>query len=481
MRKRYKIGLIIVILSGLGMAVVWGVSSSGVSVSVRQEAGVDVVKLNDVSLPLPSPPTERVKVSVENDIWKVIPPEGIDKVVLTVSYHDWDRLTNRPLFLFALSGGGVDSEVYLSPTTGQRTLSLQPENTFYVTLGDVSWSPRPSTDPVPVTLVLTCGQDSESATVTIPPYQNKPPEADFSYTPSSPTPSDAVKFTDESSDPDGTITSRYWDFGDSSTGSGENPVHLYSSPGTYTVTLEVSDDDGVTDTVSEDVTVGAANEPPVANAGGPYSVEPTTGSLGKIEVTDGGEFKIGDDDPNDSDLDDNIFLLQADDGSGASSEIKITPREWKEGDELLKFDFQVQNGSPIGRVKMKAAHDEETYDLGAAYSAEGLTTPSYDRPPQHGVSYIMFLYVLGNTVELDGTGSCDPDGSITSYSWEIIDDPTTAAYLTDSNSTTPIFHAPCPKEETDVTVQLTVTDGRGSTSADIATVTVQLSSSPSKP
>jgi PKD repeat protein len=59
-----------------------------------------------------------------------------------------------------------------------------------------------------------------------------------------------------SSDSDGYITSYDWDFGDGSTASGENVSHAYSSPGRYTVSLTVQDDDGASDTVTEEVTVG---------------------------------------------------------------------------------------------------------------------------------------------------------------------------------------------------------------------------------
>jgi len=53
-----------------------------------------------------------------------------------------------------------------------------------------------------------------------------------------------------SSDPDGSIVTYAWDFGDENTGSGVNPVHIYTHNGTYTLNLIVTDDDGATDTAS---------------------------------------------------------------------------------------------------------------------------------------------------------------------------------------------------------------------------------------
>ena len=47
-----------------------------------------------------------------------------------------------------------------------------------------------------------------------------------------------------SSDPDGRIVSYDWTFGDGGSASGAKPTHAYSTAGTYTVTLTVTDDTG---------------------------------------------------------------------------------------------------------------------------------------------------------------------------------------------------------------------------------------------
>ena len=66
-----------------------------------------------------------------------------------------------------------------------------------------------------------------------------------------------------SSDGDGQIVSYAWTFGDAQTGRGMQPVHTFSGPGTYNVTLTVTDDRGATGTATRPITVIA---PPVVLA-----------------------------------------------------------------------------------------------------------------------------------------------------------------------------------------------------------------------
>ena len=62
---------------------------------------------------------------------------------------------------------------------------------------------------------------------------NVPPVANFGDTVNGL----AVSFTDSSTDSDGSIASRSWNFGDGSTSTATNPSHTYSAAGTYTVSL----------------------------------------------------------------------------------------------------------------------------------------------------------------------------------------------------------------------------------------------------
>ncbi|MGD8395931.1 MAG: PKD domain-containing protein [Candidatus Eiseniibacteriota bacterium] len=70
-------------------------------------------------------------------------------------------------------------------------------------------------------------------------------------------------------DPDGSIDTYSWDFGDGSTGSGPTPSHTYTTADNYVAVLCVKDDCGRISCCEVSVHV-APNLPPVCDTGGPY-------------------------------------------------------------------------------------------------------------------------------------------------------------------------------------------------------------------
>ena len=127
--------------------------------------------------------------------------------------------------------------------------------------GDTSTTQNPThtyADPGTYTVKLTVTDEHgnpASATETI--KVTRAPTADFAFSPAKPAVDAATQFTDASSDPDGAIAAWEWDFGDGATSTAQNPTHTYTSTGSYTVKLTVTDDDGISKDATKTVTVAS--------------------------------------------------------------------------------------------------------------------------------------------------------------------------------------------------------------------------------
>lgn len=231
--------------------------------------------------------------------------------------------------------------------------------------------------------------DSIAQEIQVMEVPNQPPIADFSFSPSEPTAQDAIQFIDMSSDSDGTIVSRDWDFGDGSSSTNQNPVHKYADDGAYTVSLTVTDDDGVTDTTSKAIVV--ANAGPIAT----FSFLPTHPQVGD-EVTFDASASA---DP------DGIIVQYEWDFGDASSQTASTP--------VVQHTYD-----NVGRVIVKLTI---TDDDGAHNSAiqsikvrqQGMPVAQYTfTPPEPRI---------GEPVTFDASDSYDPDGFIVKYEWDLDD------------------------------------------------------------
>ena len=111
---------------------------------------------------------------------------------------------------------------------------------------------------------------------------NQLPVAQATATPISGTTPLTVAFNGSSSyDPDGSIVSYAWTFGDGSSASSANPSHTYTSVGTFVATLTVTDNRGGTNSTSKTISVqddpnaiayvGAIAMHAVSSSGGPYA------------------------------------------------------------------------------------------------------------------------------------------------------------------------------------------------------------------
>ncbi|UCH94401.1 MAG: PKD domain-containing protein [Candidatus Aminicenantes bacterium] len=105
-------------------------------------------------------------------------------------------------------------------------------------------------------------KDSDTAIITVNDGGNTPPVADAGPD-QTVNEGEQVTFDGSGSyDPDGTITSYEWDFGDGNTDTGMIVIHTYSSAGTYTATLTVTDNGGLTDDDTAIITVNPSGSEP---------------------------------------------------------------------------------------------------------------------------------------------------------------------------------------------------------------------------
>jgi PKD repeat protein len=108
----------------------------------------------------------------------------------------------------------------------------------------------------------------------------------------------AVNFSSAGSgDPDGSIASYFWEFGDGVTSTAPNPSHTYAVPGQYVALLTVTDNQGASTRNTVRVDATAPNQLPVAMAwasiyGGPAPLDVTVyargshdpdGSIGNVQ------------------------------------------------------------------------------------------------------------------------------------------------------------------------------------------------------
>jgi PKD repeat protein len=238
-----------------------------------------------------------------------------------------------------------------------------------------------------------------------------------------------------SSDPGNDIVSYQWDIGNDGTFdlTGATASFVPADDGPIEVLLKVTDDAGATGTAL--VTVNVANLPPVAEAGGPYSVvENNSVTLDASGSTDPG---------NDTltfawDLDDDG---QFDDATGETALLTGAAP----GDYIVRV--QVSDG-----------------DGGVSTDSALVTVLELNAPP---VANIGGPYAgnEGTGIILDASGSNDSDGTIVAYQWDLDND----GQYDDASGVTTTF---TPADDGTYTVGLRVTDNRGDTAVDSTDIVV---------
>ncbi|MCC6984234.1 MAG: PKD domain-containing protein [Bauldia sp.] len=191
-------------------------------------------------------------------------------------------------------------------------------------------------------------------------------------------------------DTDGFVNSFSWDFGDGSTGAGQQAAHAYARPGTYTVTLTiVGDEIGDCDPVSVDTASVEILAGPVA----------TIASVEAAPVGDAVRF----------------------DGSGSTTTVgRITGWLWDFGDGVSASGETVDHRFDEAGVYTVTLTLQIDAPLLSARPVVARTSVTINAGPIADAGEDV-LIAAGEQIFFDGMGSSDPDGGIVSYLWDFGD------------------------------------------------------------
>lgn len=211
------------------------------------------------------------------------------------------------------------------------------------------------------------------------------PVASFTATPVSGDPPLYVSFNgSDSFDPDGSLISYSWRFGDGATGSGRTTTHIYTKKGTHTATLTVMDNEENTSTSSMEIMVG---NPPIAV----FSASPNSGAP---------PLKVEFDASESSDPDGNISTYHWDFGDNTTGAGKTTSHTYTKN-------------NTVNTVTLTVTDDE---GLQATASAEISLSQSaiakFKYSPKQGQAPLKVSFNASTSKPSD-----KQNGSIKSYEW----------------------------------------------------------------
>jgi len=283
--------------------------------------------------------------------------------------------------------------------------------------------------------------DAETVSITITkaaeptPPENTAPTAVFTASATSAMIGQDIAFNGTASaDSDGTIASYAWNFGDGATATDSKVTHAYTTAGTYTIQLTVTDDDGKTATTTLSVTIAEA--PVIATPTAAFTTTPNAPIAGASVSFDGSS------------------------SASAKAGGTIASYAWDFGDGATATGSKATHAYATAgtyTVRLNVTDDEGK----TAQCAKSLTIAK-NAAPTASISLAAASAATGETIAFDASASSDVDGSVVSYAWDF-GDGATATGKTASHAFTVAGK---------FAVTLSVVDDLGATGSTYAIVTV---------
>jgi PKD repeat protein len=423
--------------------------------------------------------------------------------------------TIAPVTVTASTAGSSDADGTISSTVinfgdGSAAVSAASASHVYSTAGSYT---------ITATVTDNLGASASASRIVTVPVSNKPPVALLSVTPNSATaPATVRASTAGSSDPDGTIAATVIQFGDgTATVSAASATHVYSAPGTYTVTATVTDNQGASSSASATVVVAAPNKPPVAavavsatSAYGPATISASTagssdpdGTVVSSTIHFGDGSSASGPSATHSYSAAGVYTITAlvTDNQGASSTattsvtvkapevIVSSPANGTSVVAPAHFVASGFSGNPVtsmqiyvdgvmvshvasANLDVNQAIASGTHGVvikgwdtaGRSFSkALNITVLAANQPPVAALSTSASTVMVGGAITASTAGSSDPDGSIVATTIDFGDGVSVAGSSASHQY----------KAAGTYTVRATVTDNQGATSSTTRTVIVQ--------
>jgi PKD repeat protein len=238
----------------------------------------------------------------------------------------------------------------------------------------------------------------------------------------------AVSFNGSgSSDPQGETLTYVWSFGESGMGTGVSPTYTFATPGTYTITLAVTNTSKLTGIAYSTATIAAV--PPVANTGGPY-----TGIVGTAVSFSGAAST----DPQGETL--TYAWNFGDSGTGTG----VSPTHIYATAGMYTVSLTVTNTSNLSNTTTSTA------TIATAPPVAHTSGP--------------YAGTAGTAVSFSGSRSSDPQGEALNYAWNFGDSGTGIGVSPTHTYTTPGTYT--------VTLTVTNTSNLSNTATSTATITI---------